>query len=275
MSDNALSTWIGRTEEIHDHISLNLVTRIAATLGERVPLAGEPLPALWQWCFFQPAVESSGLGGDGHPARGGFLPPAHNRNRMWAGGRFEFYAPLKVGADATRVSTITNVQEKHGKTGSLLFVTVQHDYLQDGQLAIREEQDIVYREPTPPKLTSGEPLPAGTWQESVDPDPTLLLRYSAVTFNGHRIHYDWPYATQTEGYPGLVVHGPLIATLALRAFCRANPNARLRGFTYRGLRPLIAPQPFVVGGRVSAQGKAQVWAGNAQGIAQQGEVTFD
>lgn len=194
---------------------------------------------------------------------------------MWAGGRFEFYAPLKVGADATRISTITNVQEKHGKTGSLLFVTVQHDYLQDGQLAIREEQDIVYREPTPPKLISGEPLPAGTWQESVDPDPTLLFRYSAVTFNGHRIHYDWPYATQTEGYPGLVVHGPLIATLALRAFCRANPDARLRGFTYRGLRPLIAPQPFVVGGRVSAQGKAQVWAGNAQGIAQQGEVTFD
>ncbi|MQT71806.1 transposase, partial [Pseudomonas sp. FSL R10-0071] len=110
---------------------------------------------------------------------------------------------------------------------------------------------------------------------SVDPDPTLLFRYSAVTFNGHRIHYDWPYATQTEGYPGSVVHGPLIATLALRAFCRANPDARLRGFTYRGLRPLIAPQPFVVGGRVSAQGKAQVWAGNAQGIAQQGEVTFD
>ena len=275
MSDNALSAWVGRTEEIHDHLSLNLVTRIAATLGEQAPRAGEPLPALWQWCFFQPAVEGSGLGGDGHPARGGFLPPADNRNRMWAGGRIEFHTPLKVDAQATRISTITEVQQKHGKTGALLFVTVQHDYLQDGQLAIREEQDIVYREPTPPKLASGEPLPEGAWQESVTPTPTLLFRYSAVTFNGHRIHYDWPYATETEGYPGLVVHGPLMATLSLRAFCRANPAARLRRFTYRGVRPLIASHPFEVSGRVVAAGKAELWVGNDEGVAQKGEVTFD
>ncbi|MDY7580255.1 FAS1-like dehydratase domain-containing protein [Pseudomonas sp. CCI3.1] len=275
MSDNALSAWVGRTEEIHDHLSLNLVTRIAATLGEQAPRAGEPLPELWQWCFFQPAVEGSGLGGDGHPARGGFLPPADNRNRMWAGGRIEFHTPLKVGAQATRVSTIIDVLQKHGKTGALLFVTVQHDYLQDGQLAIREEQDIVYREPTPPKLASGEPLPEGAWQESVTPTPTLLFRYSAVTFNGHRIHYDWPYATETEGYPGLVVHGPLMATLSLRAFCRANPAARLRRFTYRGVRPLIAPRPFEVSGRVVAAGKAELWVGNDEGVAQKGEVTFD
>ena len=275
MSDNALSAWVGRTEEIHDHLSLNLVTRIAATLGEQAPRAGEPLPALWQWCFFQPAVQGSGLGGDGHPARGGFLPPADNRNRMWAGGRIEFHTPLKVGAQATRVSTIIDVLQKHGKTGALLFVTVQHDYLQDGQLAIREEQDIVYREPTPPKLASGEPLPEGAWQESVTPTPTLLFRYSAVTFNGHRIHYDWPYATETEGYPGLVVHGPLMATLSLRAFCRANPAARLRRFTYRGVRPLIAPHPFEVSGRVVAAGKAELWVGNDEGVAQKGEVTFD
>ena len=275
MSDNALSAWIGRTEQIHDQLSLNLVNRIAATLGEQAPRAGEPLPALWQWCFFQPAVEGSGLGGDGHPARGGFLPPADNRNRMWAGGRIEFHTPLKVGAQATRVSTIIDVLQKHGKTGALLFVTVQHDYLQDGQLAIREEQDIVYREPTPPKLASGEPLPEGAWQESVTPTPTLLFRYSAVTFNGHRIHYDWPYATETEGYPGLVVHGPLMATLSLRAFCRANPAARLRRFTYRGVRPLIAPHPFEVSGRVVAAGKAELWVGNDEGVAQKGEVTFD
>jgi itaconyl-CoA hydratase/mesaconyl-C4 CoA hydratase len=275
MSDNALSAWIGRTEEIHDHLSLNLITRIAATLGEVAPQAGQPLPPLWQWCFFQPAVAEAGLGGDGHPARGGFLPPADNRNRMWAGGRVEFHTPLKVDAQATRLSTITNVQEKHGKTGSLLFVTVQHDYLQDGQLAIREEQDIVYREPTPPKLTGSDPLPTGDWQESVTPSPTLLFRYSAVTFNGHRIHYDWPYVTDTEGYPGLVVHGPLMATLNLRAFCRANPDARLRRFAYRGVRPLIAPHPFEVGGRVIAPGKAELWTGNAEGLAQQAEVTFD
>ena len=275
MSDNALSAWIGRTEECHDCLSLNLVTRIAATFGEQAPLAGEPLPPLWQWCFFQSAVAPGELGGDGHPARGGFLPPADNRNRMWAGGRIEFHIPLKVDAQATRLSTITDVQEKHGKTGALLFVTVQHDYFQDGKLAIREEQDIVYREPTPPKLASGDPMPEGAWQESVTPTPTLLFRYSAVTFNGHRIHYDWPYATEVEGYPGLVVHGPLMATLNLRAFCRANPQARLRRFAYRGVRPLIAPQPFVVGGRVLAAGKAELWTANAEGIAQQAEVTFD
>lgn len=275
MSDNALSTWIGRTEEIHDHLSQNLVTRIAATFSEPTPQAGEPLPALWQWCFFQPAVEEIGLGADGHPARGGFLPPADNRNRMWAGGRVEFHTPLKVDAAATRKSTILNVQEKQGKTGSLLFVTVQHDYLQDGQLAIREEQDIVYREPTPPKLAGSAPLPTGEWQESVTPTPTLLFRYSAVTFNGHRIHYDWPYVTEAEGYPGLVVHGPLMATLNLRAFCRANPEARVRHFAYRGVRPLIAPHPFEVGGRVVASGKAELWTGNAEGVAQQAEVTFD
>ncbi|WP_338579251.1 MaoC family dehydratase N-terminal domain-containing protein [Pseudomonas sp. ML2-2023-6] len=275
MSDNALSAWIGRTEEIQDHLSLNLITRIAATLGEPVPQAGEDLPALWQWCFFQSAMEEGALGGDGHPARGGFLPPADNRNRMWAGGRVEFHTPLKVDAHATRISTIIDVQQKHGRTGSLLFVTLQHDYLQDGQLAIREEQDIVYREPTPPRLVGSEPLPTGAWQESVTPSTTLLFRYSAVTFNGHRIHYDWPYATATEGYPGLVVHGPLMATLSLRAFCRANPQARVRGFAYRGIRPLMAPHPFVLRGRIVAEGKAELWVGNTDGVAQQGEVTFD
>lgn len=275
MSDSAFSAWIGRTEEAHDQLSRNLLKRIAATFGEPTPAHGEALPPLWQWCFFQEPVAESGLGSDGHPARGGFLPPADNRNRMWAGGRLEFHEPLRAGGEAGRVSTITRIEEKHGRTGSLLFVTVRHDYSQDGRLAIREEQDIVYREPTPPKTASGEAPPAGDWSESVEPTPTLLFRYSAVTFNGHRIHYDWPYVTDTEGYSGLVVHGPMIATLNLRAFCRANPQARLRRFAYRGVRPLIALQPFEVGGRIVAPGKAELWAGNAGGIAQSAEVEFD
>jgi itaconyl-CoA hydratase/mesaconyl-C4 CoA hydratase len=275
MTDSTFTAWIGRSEEAHDQLSRNLIKRIAATFGEPNPAHGSPLPPLWQWCFFQEPVAESGLGTDGHPARGGFLPPADNRNRMWAGGRVEFFEPLKVGGEATRVSTITHIEEKHGRTGALLFVTVQHDYLQDGVLAIREEQDIVYREPTPPKLASGEALPAGDWSEPVEPTPTLLFRYSAVTFNGHRIHYDWPYVTETEGYPGLVVHGPLIATLNLRAFCRANPEARVKRFAYRGVRPLIAPQTFETGGRIVAPGKAELWAGNADGIAQKAEVEFD
>lgn len=151
-SPTDFSAWIGRTEEAHDVLSRNLVKRIAATFGETTPADGEPLPPLWQWCFFQEPVFETLLGGDGHPARGGFLPPADTRNRMWAGGRVEFIEPLRVGADAHRLSTLLQIEEKHGRTGSLLFVTVRHDYSQQGQLCVREEQDIVYREPNPPKL---------------------------------------------------------------------------------------------------------------------------
>lgn len=275
MSVTDPSAWIGRSQQARDLLSDNLLKRIAATFGEPVPAHGEALPPLWQWCFFQEPLAESALGGDGHPARGGFLPPAANRNRMWAGGRLEFFEPLRAGFAADCVSTISHVEEKTGCTGALLFVTVRHEYSQDGRLAIREEQDIVYREPTPPKQASGEPLIQGDWREPVEPSPTLLFRYSAVTFNGHRIHYDFPYVTETEGYPGLVVHGPLIATLSLRAFCRAHPGARLRRFAYRGLRPLIAPQPFEVGGRIVRPGVAELWAGNDAGLAQRGEVLFD
>lgn len=275
MSVTDPSAWIGRSQQARDLLSDNLLKRIAATFGEPVPAHGEALPPLWQWCFFQEPLAESALGGDGHPARGGFLPPAANRNRMWAGGRLEFFEPLRAGFAADCVSTISHVEEKTGRTGALLFVTVRHEYSQDGRLAIREEQDIVYREPTPPKQASGEALIQGDWREPVEPSPTLLFRYSAVTFNGHRIHYDFPYVTETEGYPGLVVHGPLIATLSLRAFCRAHPGARLRRFAYRGLRPLIAPQPFEVGGRIVRPGVAELWAGNDAGLAQRGEVLFD
>jgi itaconyl-CoA hydratase/mesaconyl-C4 CoA hydratase len=275
MSDSSFAPWLGKSIEINDELSRNLLMRIAATFGEQTPAAGDPLPHLWQWCFFQEPIAESGLGTDGHPARGTFLPPADNRNRMWAGGRVEFFEPLRAGAEARCVSTILNVEEKHGRTGALLFVTVQHEYSQSGRVCIREEQDIVYREPSPPKLSGPDPLPEGNWAESITPTPTLLFRYSAVTFNGHRIHYDHPYATGEEGYPGLVVHGPMIATLNLRAFCRAHPQARVRRFTYRGLRPLIAPVPFEVAGRITAPGKAELWAGNADGIAQKAEVEFD
>lgn len=269
------SAWIGRTEEAVDELSRNLVKRIAATFGEPAPGAGQPLPPLWMWCFFQEPVVESQLGSDGHPARGSFLPPADNRNRMWAGGRVEFIAPLKVGAEAHRLSTIVHIEEKHGRTGALLFVTVRHDYSQHGQLCVREEQDIVYREPNPPKLRSAAAGAPADWHEIVTPTPTLLFRYSAVTFNGHRIHYDFPYVTETEGYADLVVHGPMIATLNLRAFISANPGKQVRYFAYRGVRPLTVPTPFEVAGRISAPGQAQLWAGNAEGVAQSAEVLFD
>ena len=269
------SAWIGRTEEAWDVLSRNLVKRIAATFGETAPGHGEALPPLWTWCFFQEPVDEAQLGGDGHPARGGFLPPADNRNRMWAGGRVEFIEPLIVGGEAHRLSTITHIEEKLGRSGALLFVTVRHDYSQDGRLCVREEQDIVYREPNPPKTGSGQGCEAGQWSETIAPTSTLLFRYSAVTFNGHRIHYDQPYVTHSEGYPDLVVHGPLIATLSLRAFRRAHPDKRVRHFAYRGLRPLSLPAPFQVSGCLDAPGTARLWAGNADGIAQSADVTFD
>lgn len=275
MTDSSYALWLGKSVEVRDQFSTNLLKRIAATFDESTPELGTALPPLWQWCFFQEPIAESGLGGDGHPARGGFLPPADNRNRMWAGGRVEFLLPLTAGADATCTSTIQNIEEKHGRTGALLFVTVRHEYRQNGELCVREEQDIVYREPSPPKLAGTDSVPDAEWAETVEPSSTLLFRYSAVTFNGHRIHYDHPYVTETEGYPGLVVHGPMIATLNLRAFCRAHPEARVRRFAYRGVRPLIAPTPFDVTGRVVSPGKAALWAGNASGIAQKAEVEFE
>ncbi|ALV79074.1 FAS1-like dehydratase domain-containing protein [Pseudomonas aeruginosa] len=275
MTDFDPSEWLGRTQEVHDQLSRNLVQRIAATFNASAPAHGEELPWLWHWCFFNDQVAGNRLGPDGHPALGTFMPPAHGRNRMWAGGRLDFLEPLRIGAEAWRKTRIERIEEKAGRTGSLLFVTLAHEYWQDRQLCLREEQDIVYREPSPPKLGAGEPSPQMGWEERIAPDPTLLFRYSAVTFNAHRIHYDWPYVTGAEGYPGLVVHGPLTATLSLAAFARANPLARLRRFSFRGVRPLIAPEPFQVGGRHTEPGVAELWAANSTGVCQRAEVLFD
>ncbi|ANY15116.1 FAS1-like dehydratase domain-containing protein [Bordetella pseudohinzii] len=275
MSEQALDRWVGSTERMADTLDPVHAARIAATLGVAAPAEGQALPPLWQWAYFIKTVDMAGLGGDGHPARGGFLPPADDRNRMWAGGRVAFHQPLKVGVPAERVSTVADIKEKTGRTGSLLFVTVRHEYLQQGQAAIVEEQDIVYRQPSPPKLEGSEAAPQAQWRETVEPSPVLLFRYSAVTFNGHRIHYDYPYVTETEGYPGLVVHGPLIATSMLSAFCRAHPEARLKHFAYRGLRPLICPKPFTVAGAIQEPGLARLWAEQDGTLAHQAELRFE
>jgi itaconyl-CoA hydratase/mesaconyl-C4 CoA hydratase len=267
--------WIGRTETVTDTLDPVLTGRVAATLGGPPLQSGDLLPSLWHWAFFIVTAPLDGLGADGHPARGGFLPPADGRNRMWAGGRVEWRGPLVVGERAERRSTVASGQEKTGRTGSLLFVTVRHDYWQGGALAITEAQDIVYRQPSPPKLTGTEPVPAAAQrQETVEPTPVLLFRYSAVTFNGHRIHYDQPYVTGAEGYPGLVVHGPLIATQMVAAFGRAHPDARPMHLAYRGLRPLIAPAPFQIAGRVTSPGQAELWAGQDGTLAHQAQLKF-
>ncbi|MFK8399891.1 MaoC family dehydratase N-terminal domain-containing protein [Pseudomonas sp. BGr12] len=275
MSDNNLADWIGRSEKAEDFLSVSSLSRLASTLGVLPPGSGGQLPLLWYWAFFQPTCPAGELGDDGHPARGGFLPPVTNRNRMWAGSRVEFLHPLYSDKHAHRLSTITDIQEKIGQAGKLLFVTIEHAYYQGEILCVREEQDIVYREPSPPRLATSEPLPPSEWAEEIRPDTTLLFRYSAVTFNSHRIHYDYKYAVEAEGYPELVVHGPLIATLSLQAFCRANPEARVRRFAFRGMRPLLLPSSFVVGGRLQGSESARLWAGNQDGMAQSAEVEFE
>jgi itaconyl-CoA hydratase/mesaconyl-C4 CoA hydratase len=249
--------------------------RIAVTLGRPIPELGAVLPSLWHWAFFLETVPIALTGTDGHPARGSFLPPADNRNRMWAGGRVNFDGGLVVGTEAQKTSTVTAIKEKAGRTGSLLFVTVKHDILQNGKLVVSEEQDIVYREPSAPKLQGTEPAPASQWKQPVDPTAVLLFRYSAVTFNSHRIHYDYPYVTEKEGYPGLVIHGPLIATLMCQAFAQAHPRATLKHLSYRGLRPLIAPTAFDVAGTVSAPGEAKLWAEQDGTLAHQAELRFE
>lgn len=274
MGDISLDDWVGKSQTVVDAVDVGHAARLAATLGEAAPAHGEPLSPLWHWCFFLEGVGMDALGADGHAARGGFLPPAEGRNRMWAGGRVSFEGSLLAGIEAQKTSTVTNITEKQGKTGSLLFVTVAHDISQGGQRVIREEQDIVYRVPTPPKLQGTEPAPAPEWTMAVDPTATLLFRYSALTFNGHRIHYDFPYVTQTEGYPGLVVHGPLIATTMVQSFVRAHPNARIEHLAYRGLRPLIAPKSFVAGGEMVEGGLARLWAAQDGTLAHQAELRF-
>ena len=270
-----LTGWIGKSRRVPDRMDPGHAACVAATLGDAAPALGDVLPALWHWAFFLETVPLANTGADGHPARGGFLPPADNRNRMWAGGRVTFNAPLRVGVEAHKTSTVTAIDEKQGRTGSLLFVTVRHDIEQNGILVISEEQDIVYREPSPPRLKGSEPPPAAQWSQPVDPTPVLLFRYSAVTFNSHRIHYDYPYVTGTEGYPGLVVHGPMIATLMCRAFAVAHPHATLRHLSYRGLRPLIAPTPFTVAGAMAAPGQAHLWAEQEGTLAHQAELRFE
>ena len=268
------SSWINRTETAACRIDEQAARNVALTLNTAAPEPGKPLPELWQWAFFHHSVPTDELGPDGHPRTGNFLPPMTGRNRMWAGGRVKFIVPLKVGQDAQKTSVIKTVSEKTGSEGgSLIFVTVEHTYSQHGNLAISEEQDIVYRQPAAPKLIGAKPAPQGDWKTTFTPTPTLLFRYSAVTFNTHRIHYDFPYVTAEEGYPGLVVHGPLIATLMMQSFTQANPGQLVSTFKYRGLRPLIAPTPFEVGGCRPVNGTAEVWAEQNGTLAHQAVIT--
>lgn len=256
------SAWVGKSEEITDVLEPARSNALRAALGESTPLkAGDEMPLLHHWLYFWNVVTPEGLGVDGHPAKGGFLPPVSLPRRMWAGGRLQFHKPLKLGDTVKKVSTILKVEAKSGKSGNLVFVTVKHELSGSDGLAITEEQDIVYREAAAAgsiKGPQGDAEPAATqWRRDIDPNTVLLFRYSALTMNGHRIHYDLPYARDEEAYPGLVVHGPLQATL-LADLAVKNLGKPLTGFDFRGQVPAFAgTQLHVVGD--ATEGGASVW----------------
>jgi 3-methylfumaryl-CoA hydratase len=242
--------YVGRSETRTDTVWPLLLRGLSATLDVPEP-AGGALPALWHWMLFQDWVPGQGLGPDGHPKRGGFLPPVHDLpRRMWAGGRVSFAAPLHAGDPVTRTSTILSVQEKSGGSGRLVFVTVRHEIAGPAGPAITEEHDIVYRgtegEAVKPAAPAA-PLPEGAFTRTIVPGPVLLFRYSALTGNGHRIHYDLDYVTREEGYPGLVVHGPLQATW-LADLVRRECRGTLRRFAFRGRRPAFHDTPLTLAG---------------------------
>src|SRR4051794_6693558 len=273
--------WVGRKDRRTDTITAWPVTALAATLDDAKVSSepGRPLPQGWHWMFFLEAKPQSELGPDGHPRRGGFLPPVPLPRRMWAGGRLQWLAPLRVGDAVERTSRIASVTHKAGRTGDLLFVLVRHEIRNAQGLALTEEHDIVYRgapqpgDPVPPPQAAPAEAP---WSREIVPDDVLLFRYSALTFNGHRIHYDRRYVTEVEGYPGLVVHGPLIATLLVDLARRQRPDARVRSFGFKAVRPTFDLHPFRVNGRPAADAKsAQLWAQDHEGfLTMQAEATF-
>ncbi|QCO16397.1 acyl-CoA dehydrogenase [Azospirillum brasilense] len=254
--------WIGRTETVSDTVTPTPYAALSATLdrpAER-PAPGTPLPPLWHWLYFLPLHRQSEIGPDGHARRGGFLPPVPLPRRMWAGSQFEFHSPLRVGDALTRTSTIHDVTEKSGRTGPLVFVKVRHEIRRAGEteVALTEFHDIVYREAANPDDAPPEPQPApadAAWETRWVPDDVLLFRYSALTFNGHRIHYDRRYVTETEGYPGLIVHGPLIATLLLDLLRHRRPEAEVASFRFKAVRPTFDINPFSVCGTPQDHGR--------------------
>jgi 3-methylfumaryl-CoA hydratase len=271
-------SWVGREERYEERILPSMVNAMAATLDlETSPQPGDPLPAGWHWMFFNPVVARRGLGSDGHPKRGGFLPPIELPRRMWAGSRIRYLADVPVDAMAHRVSRIHKVENKTGKRGLLWFVTVSHTTSCDGVVCIEEEQDIVYREAPPPSAVATLPEPhpeQAQWGLEVMPDSTLLFRYSALTFNGHRIHYDQDYARHEEGYPDLVVHGPLTATL-LQQLAQDKGGRPLSRFEFRGVNPLFAGRKFRVEGRWLNDGEMALWArGPSQELAMSALATL-
>ncbi len=274
-----LRSWIGRQETLRDQVTRFPIAALSATLDrdDPAPTSGDPLPPLWHWLYFLPTARQSVLGPDGHPARGGFLPPVPLPRRMWAGGRFRFHQSLRADEAITRLSTVQDVTIKHGRNGALCFVLVKHEVVGGNGLALVEEHDIVYRNAPQPGQAPAAPQQARTddaWHRDIHPSESLLFRYSALTFNSHRIHYDRRYVTETEGYPGLIVHGPLIATLLIDLL-RRNTDRPVAAFRFRAISPLFDTEPFSVHGVPDDTGAVALWARDPTGsVAMEAEASF-
>lgn len=279
-----LREWIGKTEERLDQVTLSPQVRMSATLDrdDPAPNPGDPIPLCWHWLYFLPTDKWSDLKEDGHAKLGGFLPPVALPRRMWAGSRIDHIQPLRIGEDIRRVSEIKDVTYKTGRSGELVFVAVHHEIHGENGHAIHEEHDIVYREMPAagaPAVSdpAGRPAPgAAVWSWTVTPDIALLFRYSALIFYAHRIHYDHPFTTEVEGYPGLIVHGPLLATLMLELCRRERPDAAISKFRFRAQSPIFMDDPFTVAAEPAADGKsAKVWVVDPLGgTAMTGDVKF-
>jgi len=261
----SLADWIGKTETRSDVVGAGPVAELSATLDREdpEPQLGDPLAPLWHWLYFLDRHRASELGPDGHARRGGLLPPIPLPRRMWAGSRFEFRHPLRIGNQMTRETRVIDIKEKTGRSGPLVFVVVRHEISNAEGLAVTEEHDIVYRDHGAGAPSQTAPA-AAAWERTIQPDDILLFRYSALTFNAHRIHYDRRYATEVEGYPGLVVHGPLIATLLMDLLRRNWPDANVTRFTFRAVSPLFDTEPFTVCGKPAGKTIA-LWAKDAAG----------
>jgi 3-methylfumaryl-CoA hydratase len=253
--DHDWKPWVGRTQTAEDLITPSRVAAWHATLDHatEAPRAGDAAPLGFHWTLAPQVARESELGPDGHAKRGGFLPPVPLPRRLWAGSRVTFHRPLRVGERVERASVIQSVEEKKGRESALVVVTVRHRFGTDAGVAIEEEQDLVYREPAPatPHAVERREDVAGmdpTWRHTVRPTETLLFRFSALTFNTHRIHYDRRYATHVEGYAGLVVHGPLIATLLLDLLQTHVAPERIRRFHFKAMRPTFDTSDFLVFG---------------------------
>src|SRR5262245_59993954 len=265
-----LREWIGQRESAVDHVTVPTVHRLAATLDLDYPMpkVGDPLPVGWYSTFFPRIVRHSQVGADGHPARGDFLPPVPLPRRMFAGRRTTFHGDLRVGDEVRSESVIQEVTPKTGRTGQMVFVTVKTEISSSRGLAVSEEQDIVYRAEPAPGTPPPPPQPVpgkAVWSRIITPDSVMLLRYSGLTFNGHRIHYDYPYVTKTEGYPNLVMNGGL-TTLLVYELARAHASGPVRYMVSRNVRPMFVVRPITFAGEPTPDGKkAKLWAADDTG----------